>query len=263
MEGIILPRLFAGQDPIPPHFRPLSAISPMDKNGDYSYVRDCLGMYLKAGGGDVAVIPLEGTMSRSGFCGMGNEFLISILAEAAAEPQVKAVVLKGNTPGGTVDSVEILADAVKNFPKPIVGYVAGMVASAGVFVFSQLDHIVIENSSASRFGSIGVMMVYVNESKALEMAGKEVIIFRAGESVDKVTVNPVEPLTDALKAEIQTELDDAMAVFKGYVKRGRAGKLNSSEVFSAKMYNKADAIKYGLVDSSGTLADAIKIARKL
>ncbi|WP_254561787.1 S49 family peptidase [Dyadobacter diqingensis] len=263
MEGIILPRLAAGFDPIPSHFKSSALISPRDKDGEVSMTRVYLREYVKKGGGDVAVIPMKGTMSRNGFCGMGNEFLIDVLAEAAAEKEVKAVVVDGNTPGGTVDSIEILADAIKWFPKPIVGYVSGSVASAGVFSMSQTDYIVMEKSSAAEYGSIGVLMVHVDQSQALEKAGLNVRIFRAGESIDKATINGIEPLTPELEAEIQQDLDDAMTLFKGYVKRGRIGKLNSEDVFSGKMYNYKDAIKYGLVDLTGTLADAISIARKM
>lgn len=263
MEGIILPRLAAGIDPIPSHFRPNAAISWLDKEGDYSFTRDYLRSCLKAGGGDVAVIPINGTMSRNGFCGMGNEFLISLLSEAAGEPAVKAVVISGNTPGGTVDSIEILANATRAFPKPIVGYVNGSVASAGVLEFTQMDHIMMENSQSSEFGSIGVLMVYIDQSEALQKAGLKVTIFRADESVDKAAINGIEPLTPELLAEIQASLNNAMTLFKGYVKSGRAGKLTSEDVFSGKMYNKKDALKYGLVDSAGTLADAIKLARKM
>ena len=263
MQGIILPRLAAGFEPIPSHFKHEALISPRDKDGEYTMTRAYLRDYVKRGGGDVAVIPMKGTMSRNGFCGMGNEFMISVLAEAAAEKEVKAVVVDGNTPGGTVDSIEILADAIKWFPKPIVGYVNGDVASAGVFSMSQTDYTVMEKSSSARYGSIGVLMVHVDQSQALEKAGLNVRIFRAGESIDKATINGIEPLTAELEAEIQQDLDEAMTLFKGYVKRGRAGKLNSEDVFTGKMYNYKDAINYGLVDRAGTLDDAIRIARAM
>ena len=91
----------------------------------------------------------------------------------------------------------------------------------------------------------------------------DVTIFRATGSEDKALINGIEPLTDELKAEIQTDLNACRKVFLGYVKRGRAGKLKSDEVFTGKMYKKNDAIKLGLVDKVGTLSDALKRARKL
>jgi signal peptide peptidase SppA len=263
MESIMIPRLVAGLDPIPAQFKPNSAINIFDEDGDFNPVKYRLSQYLKTGGGDVAVIPLVGAMSRFGLCGEGNEFLTQVLQEAAAEKSVKAVVMKGHTPGGTVDSVESFADAIKNFPKPIVGYVAGMVASAGVFAMSQCDSIVMEDAVMAEIGSIGVLQVYVNQQAALEKAGIDVRIFRAGESVDKARVNGVEPLTDDLLAEIQSDLDACMKAFKGYVRRGRAGKLTSDEVFTGRMYKKKEALNLGLIDRIGSLEDAIKLARRL
>lgn len=267
MEGIILPRLAAGFDPFPPHFAAANArqspISVRDENGEFSEARYYLREYLRKGGNDIAVIPLKGTMSRNGFCGFGNQMLTDIINEAANEPAVKGIVIDGNTPGGTLDSTEMLADAIRKFPKKKVGYVNGQVASAGVFAMSQCDEIVIENSISAEIGSIGVLMVHVDQTAALEKAGMKVTIFRASDSVDKLRINTVEPLTEELIAEIQTSLDEAMTTFKGYVRRGRAGRLTSDEVFTGKMYNKTKALSLGLVDRTGTLADAIKSARKL
>lgn len=263
MQEMIVPRLLAGKDPLPAHFQLGAKIDGYDKEGDYDPDRAMLGRFLKDGGGEVAVIPIQGAMSRFGMCGMGNEFTARMLAMAANEPTVKAVVLKGHTPGGSVDSIEMLADAVRAFPKTIVGYVNGMVASAGVFAFSPSDAIVMENSSMAEYGSIGVLNVHVDQSAALEKAGMTVTIFRAGESVDKARFNAIEPLTPELMQEMQDELDDALKVFKGYVRRGRAGKLTSDEVFTGKMYKGKDALRLGLVDKLGGLQDAIKLARKL
>lgn len=263
MESIMIPRLVAGLDPIPAQFKPNSTINIFDEDGDFNPVKYRLGQYLKAGGGDVAVLPLTGSMSRFGLCGEGNEFLSQVLEQAAVEKSVKAIVIKGHTPGGTVDSVEMLADTIKNFPKPIVGYVAGMVASAGVFAMSQCDSIVMEDAVMSEIGSIGVLQVYVNQQAALEKAGIDVRIFRAGDSVDKARVNGIEPLTDELLAEIQADLDACMKTFKGYVRRGRAGKLTGDEIFTGRMYKKKEALNFGLVDRLGSLQDAIKVAKKL
>lgn len=263
MEGIILPRLAAGFDPFPIHLRQNAAISWNDKDGEFSPVRYFLRECLRNGGGDVAVIPIIGAMSRFGLCGQGNEFYISVLAEAAAEPAVKAVVLKFTSPGGTVDSTEPFADAVANSPKPTIGFVAGMAASAAVFVLSQCDMIIVEDSGSTEMGSIGVLAIHVDQSGAMEKQGIKVTIIRATESVDKMRVNPVEPLKEEILQEIQDSANLSLKSFKGYVRRGRAGKLKSDEVFTAKMYKNKQSIPLGLADRAGTLADAIKIARSM
>lgn len=261
MGDIIIPRLAAGMEPFPAYLRPNAGIDVYDKNGDWSYVRASLDQYLKAGGGEVAVIPIVGTMSRFGMCGMGNEFIAAVLQEAAFEPKCKAVVLKATSPGGTVDSTEMLADQVRLFPKPVVAFVAGQAASACLFVISQADVIVIENSVSAEMGSIGVLAIHVDQSQALEKQGMKVTIFRATDSVDKMRINPVEPLNEGIIQELQENLDASQKTFKGYVRRGRAGKLKSDEVFTGKMYNNPNSIRLGLADRSGSLQDAIKIAK--
>jgi signal peptide peptidase SppA len=269
MHDVILPRLMGGKEPIPAHLllteerQRLAAKSTnfMDEENHDWYLYD-LKYYRKQGGGDVAVIPISGTMSREGYCGYGNEYITKLIEVAEKDSMTKAVVLKINTPGGTVDSTEMLADAVKNFSKPIVAWTP-YCASAGVFVASQCDEIVIEDSVTSELGSIGVLMVYVDQSKYLEKQGLQVTIFRADGSEDKAQVNGLEPLTDEMKAEIKANLNACRKVFLGYVKRGRAGKIQSDEVFSGKMYKKKEALSLGLVDQIGTLSDAVKRARKL
>jgi len=262
MQGVILPRLHAGKDPIPGHMKLRGGISARDEDGNWdinhSYLRD----FLQDGGGDVAVVPVEGTMSRYGFCGYGNERIVSVLEAAEKEPQVKAVVLKIDTPGGTVDSTDILADAVRKFSKPIVAW-TNFCASAGYFVASQCDQIIMENSLSSEVGSIGVLMVYIDQSAALEREGYQVTIYRADASVDKARINGIEPLTDELEREIQTSLNEACRAFHGYVRRGRAGKLSGDTVLTGKMYAKRQAMKEGLVDTLGSLTDAVAMARKM
>ncbi|MCA0229890.1 MAG: S49 family peptidase [Bacteroidetes bacterium] len=264
MHDIILPRLRAGKEPLPASYlqpRPQSMESNSSGNSIDWDLED-LKSYLKAGGGDVAVIPIDGAMSRYGLCGYGNEYTARILEKAQDFAKVKSVVLKINTPGGTVDSTEMLADTVKNFSKPIVAWTP-YCASAGVFVASQADEIILEPSVTAEIGSIGVLMVYTDYSKYLEKEGMDVQIFRAEGSEDKALINGIEPLTDELKAEIQADLNACRKAFLGYVKRGRAGRLKSNEVFSGKMYKKEQAIQLGLADKIGSLNDAIKRARKL
>lgn len=266
MHDMILPRIIAGKEPIPAHLlhanrQQAAGKNFMDEEPADWYLRD-LDFYRRQGGGDVAVIPISGTMSRDGYCGYGNEMVTKLIEVADDDKKTKAVVLKTNTPGGTVDSTEMLADTVKNFSKPIVAWTP-YCASAGYFVNSQCDTIVMEDSVTSEVGSIGVLMVYTDYSKYLEKEGMAVTIFRADGSEDKALVNGIEPLSAELIAEIKSSLNDCRKVFLGYVKRGRVGKIESDEVFSGKMYGTKEALRLGLVDGLGSLSDAVKRARKM
>lgn len=263
MRNIILPRIHAGFDPIPSTMRIAAGIPIYDQEENFDPVAWTLNKALKAGSDGVAVLSLNGAMSRFGVCGTGgNEFMAQVIERANIEPEIKALVISAHTPGGTVDSTELVANAIRDSRKKVVGYVNGLCASAGVFALSQADEMVMENSVSAEIGSIGVLMVYVNQKKAMENEGYEVEIFRADGSEDKARLNAYEPLTEELRAEIQQDLNDARKAFVGYVRRGRAGRLKSDEVFSAKMYKGKQALSLGLVDRLGTLADAIKAAKK-
>lgn len=290
MAGIIGPRINAGQEPIPSLFQPgvlksaasttedqerklrwdqrsknLEAVidEMYDDDGFFSTDRADLYAYRKAGGGSVAVIPIDGPMARVGYCGIGgNEYLVRILNLAAANPKVKAVILKVNTPGGTVDSTRFLADAVKNFPKIIYVWTP-FCASAGYYVASQADAIWMEDQSVSEVGSIGVLMVYCDQSEAAAKEGLKFTIYRAEGSEKKAQMNGIEPVTPEMEAGLIASLNECRQEFLGYVRRGRAGKLNSKEWESAGMFGKKKAKEIGLIDEVGSLEACIKYVTKL
>lgn len=211
---------------------------------------------------NVLVLPLVGEMSRESYWSYGTELLAACLDAASKDDSYVGAVLKVNTPGGTADSCPVLADAVASFGKPIIAS-ANYCASGGVFVSSQADEVWMENTSSSRLGSIGSLAIYENYQKALEQAGIDLTIFRSSSSPDKGLVNAYEPLTEEGKAEIMAAVNAAQKEFAGYVKRGRAGKITSDEVFTGKMYTAKEAISLGLADRTGSLNEAVKAVQKM
>lgn len=277
MHNIIMPRLQQGLEPIPTQFFAATVNQRLqakanegddkpfyDKDGDFD--SDLVELYdaKKSGGGETAVIKLRNTMSRYDSCGDGgNEKLMRILQKADADPQVKTIVLDVDSPGGTVDSTQELADVYKAIRKPKVTFVRSTMASAALLVGVGGDAVVMNNEITTQLGSIGVLRYHVNAAARFEKAGIVPQIFRATKSVDKARINELEALTDELKAEIMQSLDEAQAMFEGYVKRGRVGKLTSEEIFTGKMYKRKDALNYGLADSVGGLDVAIALSRKI
>lgn len=206
----------------------------------------------------VLVIPVQGEMSRNSYWGYGNEFLMRQLKAAMADPDYKGTVLKMNTPGGTADSTPAFAQAVADFKKvkPIVTQTA-YCASAGYYVASQCDEIIIESQAASSIGSIGTLMIYENYTENLKQQGISMEILRAIGSEDKARVNWIEELTPEARAGLQVVLNACQKEFAGTVKRGRAGKI-SNEVLTGKMYGADAALGNGLADAKGDLAFAVK-----
>ncbi|MCE6987488.1 S49 family peptidase [Dyadobacter sp. CY323] len=207
----------------------------------------------------VLVLPLSGEMSRYSWDNFGNDFYIRALKSAASDADFKGAVLQMNTPGGTADSTPAFAQAVADFrkSKPIIVQTA-YCASAGIYVASQANEIHIENQAASSVGSIGTLLIRENYAEYLKMAGIEIEIMRATKSKDKALVNWIEPTPEEALALLQTMLDECQREFEGAVKRGRAGKITSEEVFTGKMYGADLAIKLGLADRKGDLPQAVK-----
>ncbi|WP_375445734.1 S49 family peptidase [uncultured Fibrella sp.] len=266
MQSIIVPRLSAGYDAIPnylinPHPSAMKGDndSPRPRAGTLDYYQYFADAYRV---GSVCVVPMIGAMSRYGQCNWGTEDLAGILKAADKLESVSAHLLKSDGPGGTVDGTGPLADVIAGLTKPVVAWTPYS-ASAHYYVISQADEIWMEDQTVSEVGSIGVLMVYVDQSAALAKAGYSPTIFRADGSTDKALVNGIEPLSDGTKAEIVSQLNAARRRFVGAVRRGRGQKLSSDEVFTGKMYGPKEAIRTGLADRTGTLEQAIRRAAQL
>jgi protease-4 len=210
----------------------------------------------EAKGGGVAIIPMIGTMTRyGGMCSYGSEDFASWIIEANSLDYISSIVLEVNGPGGEVDGTEMLGAVVKNSKKPVVGYVAGMGASAHYWILSQCREIIMESETTSEVGSIGVLSMHVDASKFYEKEGYKINIIRSDGSHDKALYNSVEPLSAEVLAEVKAELNVIRGTFIKTVKSGRPG--IADDVFTGKMYNGKEAIKKGMANSIGFLGDAV------
>jgi len=207
--------------------------------------------------GLVVVIPLIGTMSRFGdYCSWGTEDIASWLLEAYADPNVIGVVVEIDSGGGAVNGTELLAAVIRQRNKPVVAYVMGVCASAAYWVASQCDKIVMESAASSEVGSIGVLAMHVDSSKAYEKEGHKITIIRADGSEGKALFNSIEKLTPEITATVKAEMRPIRDEFVRQVKEGRPD-ITDETIFEGGMYNGAVAITNGMADSIGFLGDAV------
>lgn len=208
---------------------------------------------------EILVLPIAGAMSRnnigSGF--FGNAMLTEMIVRAAEMPEIKGLVLDVYSGGGTVDSTKALSVAVANFPKPSATATA-FACSAAYWAISGSDLIFMEDQSASEVGSLGT--IYYRAKKQPDVTTVE--IMRSKKAVDKAKDNPFEDLDEATRADIQRRLDASEAELHGAVRLNRVGRIKSDEIFTGKTYGMADAIRLGLADRKGTLANAVAWVRK-
>lgn len=207
---------------------------------------------------NVAVLNLVGAMERYGnWWGVSTEQTGQIIDIVNSDPAIEAILLRIDSPGGAVNGTAALADIIKNNAKPVGAWVAGMAASAAYYVGSQASFIKAESKKASFIGSIGVLEILVDQTQQLANEGVKITILRAAKSQNKALLNPYEPAPDAALAEEQKMLNAIEGEFHKAVKAGRPG--ISDQVFAdqAKMYDGATALKLGMIDSIGSLADAV------
>ena len=208
--------------------------------------------------GVVPIIPIIGTMSRYGdMCSYGTEDIAQWVLEAENDRSVIGMVLEIDSGGGEVNGTELLAAVVRQSSKPIVAYVTGMAASAAYWVASATKWIVMESPTASEVGSIGVLSMHVDMTKALEKEGMKVTIIRAEGSENKALYNSVEPIDDAMIASVRAEMTPIREAFEASVKAGRP--MISDKVFASKggMFPGNEAVTLGMADEIGFLGNAV------
>ena len=209
-----------------------------------------------------AIIPIHGLLINrfSGSYGFvtGYNFIRKQALAASADPDVKTIIYDVNSNGGTVAGCEETADLIYGLNaaqggKPSVAVVDANCYSAAYMLASQADHIAITPSGGA--GSVGVVMMHVDVSKALEDFGVKVTFIHAGEH--KVDGNMFEPLSDEVKADLQAEVDAAYDTFVAKVARGRSISDEDVRETEARAYGAQDALALGLVDAVSNPSEAV------
>jgi len=215
----------------------------------------------------VAVIPVEGTIARrmnmfmrfSG--GTSTELLRKDIETAAADPDVEAILLEVDSPGGSVHGLAELNEAIGNVEKPIVVFAAELMASAAYWIGSAAARIVA--SPSAEIGSIGVAMLHVDKSKQLESAGVKATWLTAGKY--KRIVTNVEPLSREGQDYLQGMLDHYYSLFVDAVadNRGVSTETVLEKMADGKIFIGEQALTAGLVDEIGDMETALALARQL
>jgi signal peptide peptidase SppA len=202
----------------------------------------------------VALIPVLDTLvnrgawldSRSGLT--SYEGIAAQLRAAGQDPEVRSVLLDISSPGGEAAGMAGLADLIRSVrqTRPVTAFVNDMAASAAYGLASAASEIVI--SPTSIVGSIGVVMLHADRSGELAAQGvKPTLIFAGNHKVDG---NPFEPLSDAVRADLQASVDAHYRQFLDTVAAGRGRKLTAdmARATEARTFIGSEAIRLGLAD---------------
>ena len=215
----------------------------------------------------VSIIPIHGVMMKydqEDLCDMaaGTLTMGRWIREAAADPEVKAIILDVDTPGGTVDGTQLLADTIARVTKPKLVYSNGLIASAGLWISSPADEIWVANDTVE-IGSLGVQFKFADMRAMWENQGVKFHMIRADQSKDKNEdfIQALDGNYELIKKESLNPLAD---MFIEAVKTNRGAKLSDPDkVTTGKVFFAADALKLGLIDKIGSLEEVISRALEL
>lgn len=213
--------------------------------------------------GRVAVLPVRGVMGyRLGTMeefsgGTSTERLSQALTQLRGDSSVKAIVMDFDTPGGTTNGIMEIADAVYGArgDKPIIAQVNPMAASAGYWLATQADEVVLTPSGD--VGSIGVLAIHEEISKFLSENGVTETIVRSSQY--KAELNPYEPLTAEARAYMQQRVDEFDAHFHDAVARGRGASVRTvrEDFGRGRMLGASAAVAAGMVDRVATMEQTL------
>ncbi len=176
------------------------------------------------------------------------------MVAAANDPAVEHILLCVDSGGGAVSGVvetSNLIATVNAKVKPVTAFAADAMMSAAYWLGSAAGKVYA--GQTAQVGSIGVIQAHQEYSKQMAAEGVTTTVMRAGKY--KALGNPMEPLSAAGKAEIQTQLDAVYAIFLGDVATHRGmTTAEADKMAQGRVYLGAAAHDVGLVDGITTLS---------
>lgn len=236
-------------------------IAAVESAFDVSFPRDRAKPFLFNNG--LAFIPVRGTLvHRNGDSYYGTRGYDDIRREfdaAIADQDVAGIVFDIHSGGGMVYGNFELAEHIRKNrdEKPSLSVVNAGAMSGAYSLGSSANRMVSTPSGDS--GSIGVLTMHVDLSKALEKFGVSISLIHAGEH--KVDGNPFNPLPDNVRADMQARLDGMWQKFISVVAVNREMSEQAVRDTQARVYKADDAVKIGLVDAVMSPQDAIATFR--
>lgn len=213
--------------------------------------------------GKIAVLPLMGTIfpranlmtAMSGATSaetFGNAF-----AELIDDPEISAIVLDVDSPGGQVSGVEELSKKIYDArgKKPIVAVVNHLMASAAYWIGTSADEVVV--SPSGDVGSIGVFAVHQDVSEKLQKDGIKVSIIKEGKY--KAEANPYEPLSEEARAAIQSSVTETYDLFVEAVARNRGVEVDAvrNGFGQGRVVSARQAVAMGMADRVATMDEVL------
>ncbi|MBS3783723.1 MAG: signal peptide peptidase SppA [Anaerolineae bacterium] len=218
-----------------------------------------------AAGDAVAVVRLDGSITAGSqdfltTAGITPDRVRSLLDRASADPSIKAVVVRVNSPGGSVVASDEIYRTLLSYGKPVVISMGDTAASGGYYIACGGDYVMAHPDTLT--GSIGVISQFLNVEGLLDKVGVEPVIITTGPYKDIGT--PYRDMTEEEREIWQEILDQIYEDFVAVVAEARnLPREDVREIADGSIFTGRQAQELGLVDEVGTRQDAIDKAAEL
>ncbi len=214
---------------------------------------------------NVAVIVAAGTILNgsqpSGT--IGGESTAALLRQALSDESVKAVVIRVDSPGGSVFASEVIANeisALRAAGKKVVASMGSVAASGGYWISVVADRVVA--SPATVTGSIGVFGMFPTYQRSLQAVG--ITTDGVGTTPWAGQLTPDREMSGAVKQLFQAMINDTYNDFiSGVAERRSMEKQAVDQVAQGQVWSGQDALANGLIDELGTFEDSVRLAAEL
>ncbi len=186
----------------------------------------------------------------------GSETIARQIEDANSRPEVKALVVVVNSPGGSVVASREIYEALKAYDKPKVAYFREVAASGGYYLSMGTDYIVSDPDAIT--GSIGAEATFTDLSGLMGKLGVNQSEIKSGALKD-IGI-PSRPMSEEEKALLQGVVDQLFGEFRDTVNASRGSRLNQTafaKVLDARILTGRQAQAVGLVDALGSKKDAV------
>ncbi len=209
------------------------------------------------GSDKIAIVRVEGIIYNS-------REIIKQLKKHVSNPTVKAIVLRVDSPGGSVgpaqEIYEVVRKIVREKKKYILVSMGAVAASGGYYIACPVEKIVANPGTIT--GSIGVIMEFPNIQELFKKIGVDTMVVKSGRYKD--IGSPIRPMSEEEKRVIQGLIDDVYEQFVNAVAQGRNLPVETvREIADGRIYSGKQAKELGLVDELGGLEYSLELAARL
>ena len=185
------------------------------------------------------------------------------LEKAAGDDKVKAVIVRINSPGGTVTASDIIFRELMGYKRkagvPVIAVMMDVTASGGYYIALAADTLIAHPTTVT--GSIGVIMISLNAEGLMQKIGVSATAIKSGERKDMGS--PFRPLTPEERAIFQGVIDDLQRQFVSHlVERRKIPAATAATLADGRIYTAQQALANHLVDQIGYMPDALEVARR-